>query len=88
MKKLISVLAVSLMVLGLSACTDYKDASVRDMGKVQIGDNVYLKQIKMSYDHTDRVYILVDKDDKVIHSPVTVNYTDGKVQKTNSFVVQ
>lgn len=77
-----------MLALSVTACTDYKDAEVTDMGKVQIGDNVYLKQIKLSYDNTDRVYIMVDKDDKIIRTPVTVNYTDGKIRKTNSFVMQ
>lgn len=88
MKNVMKVMVLGLLAMSLSACTEYKDAEVKDMGKVQIGDNVYLKQIKMSYDKTDRVYIMVDKDDKIIRSPVTVNYTDGKVQKTNAFVVQ
>lgn len=87
MKKLLVVLAL----LVVSCSNNIEKASIEDCGKKEIGKGLYLKKINVG---GDRVYMLVDENDKLINgntaSSHTVYQSTGKATTTrvesNSFI--
>jgi hypothetical protein len=69
MKKIVLAAAMILAVIGCSL--DISNSDIAYCGKKQIADNVYIKKIKID---GDRIYFLVDKDDKLIGSSVSTSY--------------
>lgn len=87
MKQLFVVLALLIV-----SCSDnIEKASIEDCGKKEIGKGLYLKKINVG---SDRVYMLVDENDRLINgntaSSHTVYQSTGKTTTTriesNSFV--
>lgn len=85
-------IATLVSIVVMLSCTIEKkmeDCTIQDMGKIQIGDDVYLKklQIGRGWENTpDRVYFLVDGNDKLIYSNTTVNSQDGKVKISKTII--
>jgi len=91
--KLIKVVILLSIVLLISCAQEprMEDCDIRDCGKTQIGDNIYLKKLNIDrgtqlYD--DRVYLLVDSTDKLISDITNVSSLDGKVQSTKTFILK
>lgn len=68
MKILMGVLA--LFFVFCSGSID--NASVKDRGKVEIGEGLYLKKLSVN---GDRIYLLVDSNDKLISTNTACSYT-------------
>lgn len=81
-----SLLSFGLLMAGCSSRME--DQSIEDKGKLQIGVGVYLKKFNVSnhgYGY-DRVYLLVDENDKLISTVSNNNFTvsNGKSRITRS----
>lgn len=88
MKKL-----VILFFLFISCEPNIENASIKDCGIKQIGENLYLKKVVIG---NDRIYLLVDRDGKLVSNTTSTNFTvitsTGKSTtshvETNSFLVK
>jgi hypothetical protein len=71
----------------LSCISNMKDVVIEDYGVQCIGDNIYIKKLVLS--SSDRVYILVDSEGKLISGQVSTNITirSGKSSSTRSSAV-
>jgi hypothetical protein len=76
-------LFVCIFILGCSERID--DASTVDCGKVKIGNNLYLKKIRVG--SLDKVYFLVNERDEII-SGTSGTYRVGKVEVSVSSVTK
>jgi len=61
-----------LALLFISCSTDIEKASVYDCGKKEIGEGLYLKKIMVG---SDRVYMLVDENGRLINGSTASSYT-------------
>jgi hypothetical protein len=67
-------LVVIAFVLLFMACSDnMSEVELHDAGKVEVSNGVFIKRISMS--SGDRVYILVDSNDKLLGSGVSTSIT-------------
>jgi hypothetical protein len=88
MKKL-----VILFFLFLNCESNIENASIKDCGIKQIGENLYLQKVVIG---SDRIYLLVDRDGKLVSNITSTNFTvttsTGKSTtshvETNSFLVR
>jgi hypothetical protein len=78
MKKFISriiILSIIAMIgIVISCIGPMSEETIEDNGKKQIGDNLYLKRLIISGEQ-DRVYLLVDKDDKLLSTNTNTSVT-------------
>ena len=68
-----------------------EECGVKDCGRTQIGDNIYLKKLYIDRGtlyNRDRIYLLVDSTDKLISNTSKIDIQDGKVQSTKTFIVK
>lgn len=83
-----SLIALGLLTMG--CISRMEDVKIEDYGKQQIGENLYLKKIVLN--SNDRVYILVDGDDKLVSANTSTSFSvsNGKSTTTysNSFIHQ
>lgn len=91
--KLIKVVILLSIVLLISCAQEpiMEDCDIRDCGKTQIGNNIYLKKLNINRGrqlNDDRVYLLVDSTDKLISDITNVSSLDGKVQSTKTFILK
>jgi len=82
------ILAFIFLVLFLCFCTArIEDQTIKDYGKKEIAEGVFLKKITVGQ---DRVYILVDRDDRLVSGSVSMSFTTGgknsRHTETNSFL--
>lgn len=89
--KIVKIATLVSIVVMLSCTIEKKmeDCTIQDLGKIQIGDDVYLKKLQIGRgwgDTPDRVYILVDSNDKLVSSNTTVNSQDGKVKISKTII--
>jgi hypothetical protein len=67
----LALLVLSLLFI-VSCSGNIEKATIYDCGKKEIGKGVYLKKIKI---HGDRIYMLVDENDKLINGNTASSYT-------------
>jgi len=79
-------LFVLIIVFVISCNKRMEDSTIEDFGKQKIGDNLYIKKFMIG---NDRVYVLIDGEDKLIIGQTSTSYTvkQGKSshQESNSF---
>ncbi len=80
------LIIMSALIIGvLAGCISrMEEVEIKDYGKQQIGKNLYLKKLVLN--SNDRVYILVDANDKLVSTNVGTDYTvsSGKSSRTES----
>jgi hypothetical protein len=64
--------AVILALFFISCSRDIGKASITDCGKKEIGKGLYLKKIMVN---KDRIYLLVDENNKLISGNTATSYT-------------
>jgi hypothetical protein len=83
------ILLIAVAVLFVSCSSNIEKATIYDCGKKEIGKGVYLKKIKIN---GDRIYMLVDKDDKLINGSSATSYTiqndDDSHKESNTLINQ
>lgn len=84
MKKIL--LSCVCLVVFIFSCVDnnVSDDAIMDNGKIKIGTNLYLKKIVLCNSglrSNDIIYFVVDENDNLIISGITVNGMDGKTGK-------
>ena len=81
------ILIIMICLLTLNCVRRIENVTIRDYGKQQIGENVFIKKLYLS--DGDRVYLLVDRNDKFISSTVNASITisSGKSSRNESYVV-
>jgi len=83
----LGIVSLACMFLFCSEAMDKQ--SVEDCGKKEIGQGVYLKKILVG---DDRVYMLVDENDKLINgnvtSSITIHSKNSNRTESNSFLNQ
>ena len=75
-----TIIFLALLVL-VSCSGNIENKTVTDCGKKQIGDNLYLKKLSIA---GDRIYLLVDENDRLISGNTATSYTvsTGKNHRT------
>jgi hypothetical protein len=77
------ILLISLICLLICCQTRIENNIIKDLGKKQISNNVYIKKMSIG---KDRIYFLVDENDNLISSGISTSFTisNGKSSTTNS----
>lgn len=81
-------LVCAILVLFSCGGSSVEEAEIHQSGKISIGNGMYLKRIVLSYGTLgfDKVYIVVDENDKIV-SGANANYTAGKTQESTTSIV-
>ena len=78
---------IILSILFVSCISRIENQNIEEYGKKQIGDNIYIKKIIIG---SDRIYMLVDENDKLIINGLSTSYTiktdKSKIVKSNSIM--